>query len=212
MRTRPAFQPAMCPLFATYAGARGFQPRSAFFDPQHGDTLDYTGSGLHEGSKLIWASAGEKRRELGLELRRPPDLPQGFSDLRVAGPGLLLVRGPAHTLARNEPDPSLEELARVFASWPGRESFPLAAVVDDPEFCAAALENYLWVVFTRSDPATDSYGANARMRAKHWSCDAPLLLDARLKPFHAPPLEEDPAVARRAEALAAPGGPLHGCY
>lgn len=89
-----------------------------FLTRSTGDTLDYTGSGLHEGSKLIWASAGEKRRELGLELRRPPDLPQGFSDLRVAGPGLLLVRGPAHTLARNEPDPSLEELA-VFL-LPGR--------------------------------------------------------------------------------------------
>lgn len=183
-----------------------------FLTRSTGDTLDYTGSGLHEGSKLIWASAGEKRRELGLELTSAPDLPDGFCGPRVAGPGLLVLRGPAHGLGRGEPDPRLEELARVFASWPGREAFPLLAVVDDPEFCAASLENFLWTVFTRSDPATDSYGANARIRARHWACDAPLLLDARRKPFHAPPLEEDPAVARRAESLAAPGGPLHGCY
>ena len=30
------------------------------------------------------------------------------------------------------------------------------------------------------------------------------------QPQHAPPLEEDPAVSRRVDALAAPGGPLHG--
>lgn len=89
------------------------------------DTLDYTGCGLHEGSKLIWASAGEKRRELGLELRGAPDLPEGFSEPRVAGPGLLVVRGPAHSLERGEPDPRMEELARRLEAWPEREAFPL---------------------------------------------------------------------------------------
>ncbi|WP_417291846.1 UbiD family decarboxylase [Desulfovibrio porci] len=176
------------------------------------DTLDYTGSGLHEGSKLIWASAGEKRRELALEPRALPDLPEGFSEARVAGTGMLVLRGPAHSLERGEPDPRLEDLARCLEAWPNREGFPLVAVVDDPAFCAAGLDNFLWVVFTRSDPATDSYGAHAQTRAKHWSCAAPLILDARLKPFHAPPLEEDPAVTRRVEALAAPGGPLHGYF
>lgn len=130
----------------------------------------------------------------------------------MAGPGLLVVRGPAHSLERGEPDPRMEELARRLEAWPEREAFPLVAVVDDAAFCAAGLDNFLWVVFTRSDPATDSYGAHAQTSAKHWSCAAPLVLDARLKPFHAPPLEEDPAVTRRVEALAAPGGPLHGYF
>ncbi len=39
------------------------------------DTLDYTGFALNEGSKLIWASAGEKRRELALEVHDLPSLP-----------------------------------------------------------------------------------------------------------------------------------------
>jgi 4-hydroxy-3-polyprenylbenzoate decarboxylase len=39
-----------------------------------------------------------------------------------------------------------------------------------------------------------------------------LLIDARVKPHHAPPLIEDPAVERRVDQLAAPGGPLHGVY
>ncbi|MDD4702560.1 MAG: UbiD family decarboxylase, partial [Desulfovibrio sp.] len=178
------------------------------------DTLDYTGLGLNEGSKLIWAAAGEKKRELGLELTGPaadmPPLPQGFGDARVAGPGMLVLRGPEHALGRNEPDPAMEALANALGHWPGREAFPLVVVADDAAFCAQDMDNFLWVAFTRSDPATDVYGACAQTRAKHWSCEAPLVLDARLKPFHAPPLEEDPATTRRVDALAAPGKPLHG--
>ena len=83
-------------------------------------------------------------------------------------------------------------------------------VADDAAFCAADFDNFLWVAFSRSDPAADVYGTGAVVRARHWSCEGPLLLDARIKPFHAPALEEDPAVQRRVDALAAPGGPLHG--
>jgi 4-hydroxy-3-polyprenylbenzoate decarboxylase len=36
------------------------------------------------------------------------------------------------------------------------------------------------------------------------------VIDARSKPHHAPPLVEDAAVSKRVDALAAPGGPLHG--
>jgi 4-hydroxy-3-polyprenylbenzoate decarboxylase len=48
------------------------------------------------------------------------------------------------------------------------------------------------------------------MHNKHWGCRGSLVIDARAKPHHAPPLVEDPAVTRRVDALAAPGGPLHG--
>ena len=40
----------------------------------------------------------------------------------------------------------------------------------------------------------------------------PLIIDSRIKPQHAPALEEDPAVRKRIEAMAAPGGPLHGLF
>jgi 4-hydroxy-3-polyprenylbenzoate decarboxylase len=36
------------------------------------------------------------------------------------------------------------------------------------------------------------------------------VIDARVKTHHAPGLIEDPAVSRRVDELAAPGGPLHG--
>ncbi|MDR3319446.1 MAG: UbiD family decarboxylase [Desulfovibrio sp.] len=176
------------------------------------DTLDYTGFALHEGSKLIWASAGEKKRELGNEIGEIPPLPAGFTRMRVVMPGVAVLRGPKHSLSRDTQDSAVEALASTLASWAGREAFPLLAVVDDPDFCTENLNNFFWVAFTRSDPATDSYGVHSRTRAKHWFCEAPLILDARLKPFHAPPLEEDPAVTSAVKKLAAPGGPLHGFY
>ena len=89
-----------------------------------------------------------------------------------------------HALDRSQPDPQMEALAQALAQWPGREAFPLAIVADDADFCAANLDNFLWVPFTRSDPATDVYGAQAATRARHWSCESPLVIDARLKPFH----------------------------
>jgi 4-hydroxy-3-polyprenylbenzoate decarboxylase len=66
------------------------------------------------------------------------------------------------------------------------------------------------VAFTRSNPAADVHGVGAFTWQKHWGCAGALVIDARIKPHHAPPLEEDPAVARRVDALGAPGGPLHG--
>ncbi len=114
-------------------------------------------------------------------------------------------------MPRGCPDPAIEELlAPALASWPRRESFPFVIIADDPDFCAASFDNLLWVAFTRADPATDTYGVNAATQAKHWSCQAPLILDARKKGFHAPPLEDDPAIIRKIMELAKKGAPLEG--
>ena len=50
---------------------------------------------------------------------------------------------------------------------------------------------------TRSNPAADTYGIGEFTEDKHWGCRGALVIDARLKPHHAPPLVEDPAVSRR---------------
>jgi len=92
------------------------------------------------------------------------------------------------------------------------DGLPLVVLVDDSEFTARSLENLLWVTFTRSNPGCDLYGVGARRQGQHWGCRGPLVIDARRKPFHAPPLESDPAVVRRVESLAAAGGALHGLF
>ena len=83
-------------------------------------------------------------------------------------------------------------------------------MVDQSDFAARNLDNFLWTTFTRSNPATDIYGIESFIRDKHWGSFGSLVIDARSKPHHAPPLVEDPAVTRRVDALAAPGRPLHG--
>ncbi len=176
------------------------------------DTLDYSGSGLNRGSKVVIAAAGEKRRTLATELPADLSLPDGFGKPYVCLPGVLALSAPVCTSGRNSVDPQLEELCRFFAGRLGLAGFPLIVVVDDSEFTARTLDNFLWVTFTRSNPASDIYGVGASVDCKHWGCSGSLVIDARIKAHHAPPLVEDPAVVRRVEALAAPGGPLHGLY
>ncbi len=89
-------------------------------------------------------------------------------------------------------------------------AFPWVVIVDQSEFAEANLENFLWVTFTRSNPATDIYGIESFVVDKHWGTTGSLVIDARVKPHHAPPLAEDPAVSKRIDAMAAQGGPLHG--
>lgn len=171
------------------------------------DTLDYSGNALNEGSKLVWAAAGEKRRELARELPPLPDLPAGFAGPRLAGPGMLLLQATRHSCGREEQD---ERIYEVCNRLRGISGLPFVAIVDDSAFCARNPENFLWTVFTRSDPSRDSYGAKPRMTGKHWSCDAPFCLDARAKAWQPAPLEDDPAIARKIESLAGRGGPLAG--
>jgi 4-hydroxy-3-polyprenylbenzoate decarboxylase len=88
--------------------------------------------------------------------------------------------------------------------------FPLVVLCDDAEFTARTLSNFVWVTFTRSNPSHDVHGIGSFTEHKHWGCRGPMVIDARIKPHHAPPLIEDPEVTRRVDQLAAPGGPLHG--
>ncbi len=171
------------------------------------DTLDYSGDAINQGSKVVIAVAGPIRRELKSEIPADLRLPDGFHAPRVALPGVLAVSGPP---ARRE-TPEIASFCRSLgdAEIPG---FPLVVVVDSSEFTAANLRDFLWTVFTRSNPAADIDGLGAFTVKKHWGCAGSLVIDARLKPRHAPPLIDDPAIERRVDALAAPGGPLHGIY
>jgi 4-hydroxy-3-polyprenylbenzoate decarboxylase len=104
----------------------------------------------------------------------------------------------------------VQRFCAAFTPGDAIHRFPLIVLVDDSEFTARTLNNFLWVTFTRSSPAADVHGIGAFMRQKHWGCEGSLVIDARIKPYHAPPLVEDSAVSKRVDALAAPGGPLHG--
>ncbi len=173
------------------------------------DTLDYSGISLNQGSKIIISVAGEEKRTLSKTLDKDIELPQGFSNLKVFYPGILLIKGPRHKKERNISDEKIVELQNILGQAQ-LHGFPLVVVVDDVDFTAKDWDNFLWVTFTRSDPATDIYGGDARVECKHWGCSGPLIIDARLKTYHAPPLEEDQEVVKKILKLGERGGPLHG--
>jgi len=172
------------------------------------DTLDYSGSGFNEGSKLVIAAVGPPVRSLPEHLPPGLALPDGFVGPRVCLPGVLAVQAPAHA---REPA-AMARLCAAFTPEAPINAFPLVVLVDDSELTARSLSNLLWITFTRSNPAVDIDGIGAQTLHKHWGCRGSLVIDARVKSHHAPPLVEDPAVTRRVDALAAQGGPLHGLF
>jgi 4-hydroxy-3-polyprenylbenzoate decarboxylase len=188
------------------------------------DTLDYSGGALNSGSKLVIATVGPKRFELATSVPSELRLPEGFGRPRVVLPGVLVVEGPkcdpptlanlpiakAVTPSMVKVSDDIERFCAVYRRDDPIGRFRWVVIVDDTQFVAESLRNFLWVTFTRSNPAADMHGIEAFVHEKHWGCWGPLVIDARLKPHHAPPLVEDPEITRRVEALAALGGPLHG--
>ena len=140
------------------------------------DTLDYSGDGLNEGSKVVIAAAGEIKRSLSVVLPNI-DFPNKFSNPQLVSNGNLVVEGKGDI---NDLISSLETQQL--------EGISLITLVDDANFTSENFSNWLWVTFTRSNPANDIYGLNAEHSNKHFSCSIPVV-DARIKPHHAPVLE-----------------------
>ncbi|MCK6542860.1 UbiD family decarboxylase [bacterium] len=173
------------------------------------DTLDYSGFGFNQGSKVVIASAGKVRRLLASQVPSELKLPEGFSDAHVILPGIVAVRGAQYS-DRVAARKAIRVLCEYLEHQRDLENLPLWIVCDDVTLVKAQLNNFLWVTFTRSDPAADMDGAGAFVEDKHWGCRGPLVIDARIKPHHAPPLIEDPDVTRRVDALAEKGKSLYG--
>lgn len=172
------------------------------------DTLDYSGTGLNEGSKVVIAAAGAKKRDLPVEIPAGLRLPGDLKNPTVALPGILAVEAPPfNSPADGE---TAEQLTDALESMEQLQGFPLILLVDDADFTTRTLNNFLWVTFTRSNPSHDIYGVDSFIENKHWGCHGPLIIDARLKPHHAPPLVEDPRITRKVDRLGESNGPLQG--
>jgi 4-hydroxy-3-polyprenylbenzoate decarboxylase len=159
------------------------------------DTLDYSGSGWNEGSKVVIACRGDQRRSLATVLPDNFSLPAGFANPQFSLPGILAIEAPRYEVIQ-----TARTQAEDLCAWLERfdlQQIPLILLVDDASFTAATLNNYLWVAFTRSNPSHDLYGVQAFTAFKHWGCRGPLVIDARKKPHHAPELVVDVDVEKR---------------
>lgn len=172
------------------------------------DTLDYSGTGLNAGSKLAIAAVGAPRRGLWRELPSTVRLPRPFARAKPVMPGVLAVDAP--------PFAGYDEIEREIAvldrELTGQDlsGLPLLVLCDDAGFVAESVANFVWVTFTRSNPSHDVHGIGSFIAHKHWGCRGPLIIDARRKPHHAPPLERDPTVERRVDRLGERGASLEG--
>ena len=162
------------------------------------DTLDYSGTDWNAGSKVVVACCGNKKRELQATLPQNFSLPKGFSNPIFIQKGILAINAPAFT---NEQ--SMED-CQLFSQYVKRfdlSAIPLIILVDDSQFTAATLNNFLWVAFTRANPSYDIHGVDSFIEHKHWGCRSSLIIDARIKPQHAPPLIVDEQVEKRVDEI-----------
>ena len=173
------------------------------------DTLDYSGTGLNSGSKVVFAAYGDVIRELGTKVPAALQELSYFTNARLALPGVLVLQAPAfknYDAAQEEMDRLDEQLRDKLDLL---NQFPFIIVADDSAMLAETLNNFIWVTFTRCNPSHDIYGIDAFTQHKHWGCRGSLVIDSRTKPHHAPPLERDAAVEKTVDKLFEKGGSLH---
>jgi len=172
------------------------------------DTLDYSGSGLNSGSKVAITVAGDKKRQLWNDLPAGFTLPRPFDVFKMAVPGVIAVEV-SKSVSAEELAAALNNLDQSLKDK-DLNGLPLIVLCDDAGFTAQNINNLVWVTFTRSNPSHDIYGVHSFTEHKHWGCRGPLVIDARIKPHHAPVLEKDTAVEKLVDKMGEKGGSLYG--
>jgi 4-hydroxy-3-polyprenylbenzoate decarboxylase len=174
------------------------------------DTLDYSGTSLNSGSKVVIAAYGEIRRELATDIPQALKDIQNFENPKIVMPGVVALQTKAfrsYQETEQEINSLNEQLKYNFSEL---EPVPFLVICDNSDFVSDTLRNFLWVTFTRCNPSHDIYGVGAFQENKHWGCNGPLIFDARIKPHHAPPVELDTATERKIDRLFEKGGSLFG--
>jgi UbiD family decarboxylase len=155
------------------------------------DTLDYTGPSVNKGSKAMLLGLGrEPLRELPTAFNG--SLPDSLTRPVIFLPGTLVVQGPTYD---SEPD-----LAAKTAGWPGLANWPLVILVDDSRAATLSLQEFLWTVFTRFEPAADIHGAEQSVVRYHVGLTPPIVIDCRMKPWYTEVLEVDPETKQKVDA------------
>ena len=174
------------------------------------DTLDYSGTGLNSGSKVVFAAYGDPIRTLDRELPAGMANLKGVEKINMICPGVAAIQTKPYV---NEHETN-NELALLNATLMENPSdyvgLPLLIWCDDEVFTAKTIKNFLWVAFTRCNPSHDIHGIDSFQQHKHWGCRGPLILDSRIKPHHAPPVELNQKVIQKTNKLFEKGGSLFG--
>ena len=170
-----------------------------FYTKTSMDTLDYSGDGLNTGSKVVIAAYGDVKRKLASQI------PSCFNEWKTAMimPGVVALQLNQY----HSPQQTLHEMNllndKLKLNLDELTGIPLIIVCDDANFTAQTLNNFVWVAFTRCNPSHDIHGIAAFTENKHWGCNGPMIIDARIKPHHAPVLQKEEDVERRVDEILA---------
>ncbi|MBP1963556.1 UbiD family decarboxylase [Paenibacillus aceris] len=194
--------------FLTYILARLDLHRDVhFYTNTTIDTLDYSGTGLNSGSKVVFAAVGDKKRDLCQEVPALFNEIPGVEHAHLVMPGIVAIQMSAFK-SYGETQLEMQDLCEALGAKGPLPTCPMIIVCDDSPFMSASIDNFVWATFTRSNPSHDIYGVNSYYENKHWACDN-LVIDARIKPHQAPPLIPDPTVEKNIMRLFDKGASLH---
>lgn len=158
------------------------------------DTLDYSGENLNSGSKVVIAAYGDVKRTLSTEV--PSCLKEWNANMVM--PGVVAIQSAQYKSDNQDIGYIKAKLEQYINEL---QETPMIILCDDADFVAKKLNNFLWVTFTRCNPSHDIHGIGEFTEHKHWGCKASLIIDARIKPHHAPPVEKDAEVEKRVDEI-----------
>ncbi|MEN9964884.1 MAG: hypothetical protein RL582_1979 [Bacteroidota bacterium] len=174
------------------------------------DTLDYSGESLNAGSKLVLASHGEVVRNLNTEIPESIRNLPGVTDCKLVIPGIVALQSQKYQ-NREDAIRTVEKWNQSWLSNKTDQNNPVFIVwCDDASMVSENISNFLWVAFTRSNPAIDIHGLDSFYINKHWGSRGPLIIDARIKPHHAPAVTVDSGTEKSIEKFFNKGGSLYG--
>lgn len=143
------------------------------FDRTSFDTLDYASGKINHGSKAMLVGVGEKKRELAHDFNGA--LPVGIRAAKVFCGGCLVLEGTEY-----EKDKTLAERVAMINNF---NDFQVVVLHDSIDFADSA-DKFLWATWTRFNPSTDIYAKEIKVVHNHISYAAPIVIDARMKPWY----------------------------
>ena len=143
------------------------------FDRTSFDTLDYASGKINQGSKAMLVGIGEAKRELKREF--VGSLPIGIKAAKVFCGGCLVLEGTEYEKDRTLPE-------RIAKSNNFNE-FQIVVLHDKIEYGDSS-DKFLWATWTRFNPSTDIYAKESKVVHNHIAYQAPIFIDARMKPWY----------------------------
>ena len=152
------------------------------------DTLDYASGKINHGSKAVLIGTGDAKRELASEFRGAA--PSGVREIKPFCAGCLVVEGPGY----DDEKELAQRLARsgAFAEW------QIVVLHDDVKYADNA-DDFLWATWTRFDPAGDIYAKDVELKNNSIGYTAPIVIDARMKPWYPKEVEPAPKTVKKVE-------------